>query len=451
MKSLNQIWAMELGALNTLMSQCKPQADEGDGDECEGTSQEDKGYQNYYGIALINVSGVLVKYDGLLCRLFGGVSTMDIAEQVIKAVNDSSVNGILIRIDSPGGMVSGVETLGNLLKRVNKPVWAYIDDMGASGAYWLASQCSRIYSNRTALIGSIGVYQVVQDTSKLYENAGVAVTVVKAGEFKGTGEDGTPITKPQLNDIQRTINDIYGLFVDAVATGRGMERNKAQTLADGRIHIASEAKQLGLIDEIGAIEDAIGEMINMSNKNINVSNTETNTQPVAIETVASATETPVAAVIETPVATATETPVAAVEPIATETETPAVETKVETVIEAKVEAVIPTAVDPLKDAKVAGYAEGMQDSQNRLQAVIAACENDVQFAIAQFMNGHDVGKAKQEYATHKEAMGGTAPIAIALVAPIEAKTPEQEWDGMSASQKAAFMNRKDWFIASKKI
>lgn len=212
-------------------------------------------------VALIDLIGPMTKYGSSLT----GGGTVQTRRAVRQAAADPEVGGILLRIHSPGGSVSGTGDLANDVRAAaaNKPIMAYAEDLVASAAYWVASQASAIHASANAEIGSIGTYAVVEDWSKVYDEAGVKVHVVKAGAFKAAGIEGTPITDDQLAEMQREVDAINALFVQGVASGRKLELNRAAELADGRVHIASEAKRLGLIDELGTIDAAMSALRNM--------------------------------------------------------------------------------------------------------------------------------------------------------------------------------------------
>lgn len=207
-------------------------------------------------VAVVSITGSLMKQQS---SMGGGTSTA-MAKRTIRALaNDPNIGAIVLRIDSPGGTVAGTEELAAEIANANKkkPVLAYIEDLGASAAYWVASQAREISANATALVGSIGTYGVVQDMSALAAKEGVKVHVVRAGAYKGAGVPGTEVTQGQLAEMQRTVNALNSHFLNGVANGRGMAIERVQTLADGRVHIASEAKSIGLIDHISTLDETI--------------------------------------------------------------------------------------------------------------------------------------------------------------------------------------------------
>jgi len=218
-------------------------------------SEEQESYQLRDGVAVIQLVGVLTKGGGW----WADSSMMDVQAQVERAAADPAVNAILLRIDSPGGTVAGVSDLAEAVyaARQKKPVTAYISDLGASAAFYVASQAGRIYGDTDAMVGSIGVYCVVPDFSEMAAKEGIKIHVVKAGAMKGAGQPGTAITEEQLADFQREIDQLNETFVDAVARGRGWPRQKVQALNDGRVHVGTYAVANGLLDGVMSFEQAL--------------------------------------------------------------------------------------------------------------------------------------------------------------------------------------------------
>lgn len=204
--------------------------------------------------AVIQVSGILIKSVPYIFKFFGINATGydDIINSINDATLDPKIKNITLNITSPGGMVSGVIETATVIEKARKvkPVNAIVEDLCCSAAYWLASCCDRIYSNKTAEIGSIGVYTVLTDFSKMYESEGVKVEIVKSGEFKGTGEPGTEITDNQKKPIQQNVDGLARYFISAVAEGRGISFSDVSELATGQVWLAAEALQLKLIDNV---------------------------------------------------------------------------------------------------------------------------------------------------------------------------------------------------------
>jgi signal peptide peptidase SppA len=218
------------------------------------------------GVAVIRLRGPMMKYVN---SMSDGASTVFARRQLRQAVEDDQVGAILLVLDSPGGTVAGTMDLASEVGKAaaKKPVHAFIDDLTASAAYWVASQATKVFANNpTALVGSIGTFAVLYDYSKAAEQLGVKVHVVKAGDFKGTGVPGTEITEEQIANIQRIVNALNTEFLNGVAKGRNLSLEKVQEIADGRVHPAAEAIGKGLVDDVQSFDETLAGLSNQNRK-----------------------------------------------------------------------------------------------------------------------------------------------------------------------------------------
>lgn len=210
------------------------------------------------GIAHIPLIGMMTKGGSS----YGGASTVRVRQMLRMASADKSVSAILLHVDSNGGTVAGTAALADDMKAVNaqKPVYAHIEDSTASAAYWIASQARRVTAERTSLIGSIGTFAYIVDTSGEFEKKGWVAHVISTGKYKGMGADGTKITDEELAYIQERVDNINEHFIADIATGRNMDVASVRKLADGRVHDAEKAKEFGLIDAVQSIDDTVNEI-----------------------------------------------------------------------------------------------------------------------------------------------------------------------------------------------
>lgn len=188
---------------------------------------------------------------------FGGTSTVQLRRDIRNAASDPNVSGILLDIDSPGGTVAGTADLAAEVRaaRRKKPVWAHIDDLGASAAYWVASQADQVFANdKTALVGSIGTLMTVYDFSGAAEKDGVKALVFATGPLKGAGAKGAPVSEDQRAYFQKLVDDSQASFDSAVRSGRGMTADQLASVRTGGVFTASEARDLKLIDGIRSID-----------------------------------------------------------------------------------------------------------------------------------------------------------------------------------------------------
>ena len=227
--------------------------------------RDPRGYELRGSIAVIPMRGVIAKYAH---QVNGSSQPRGIASETVlrglrAALEDDAVRGILLNIDSPGGSVSGVPALAEevLASKAEKPVWAHAQDMMASAAYWIGSQAERVYASRAATVGSIGVYAAIVDQSRAFENEGLRVHVLRAGEHKGAGVAGSPIEKADLEQLQKHVDQTRELFVEAIAQGREqLELDQIRELATGDTWLAPEALERGLIDGVLSFEQTLAQL-----------------------------------------------------------------------------------------------------------------------------------------------------------------------------------------------
>lgn len=226
--------------------------------ESSGVSK-DEPYQIIDGIAIIPVKGVLSKAPSLFERVvYDAVSMIEIKNKINHAVNNNSVEAIILDTDSPGGTVDGTEELSDFIYslRGSKKIVVFCDGLIASAAYWVGSSADAIYlSSGTAQAGSIGVRTTHYDFSKWNENMGLKVTEVFAGRYKTVGSEDKPLSEEDKDYIQARIDYMYSIFVNAVARNRsvGVDTVLSQ-MADAKMFIGQQAVDAGLVDGVSTFE-----------------------------------------------------------------------------------------------------------------------------------------------------------------------------------------------------
>jgi len=173
--------------------------------------------------------------------------------------NDSQIKAVVLRIESPGGAVGPSQELYSELKQLGeeKPVVASIGNVGASGGYYIACAAEKIYANPGSITGSIGVVAQFVSYEKLLQWAMVDVEVIKSGEFKDIGSPFREMTDADRQYIQELIDNVYTQFKDAVGESRGLDAAQMDKVAEGKIYTGAQARELGLVDELGTINDAV--------------------------------------------------------------------------------------------------------------------------------------------------------------------------------------------------
>ncbi len=211
-------------------------------------------------IGLIYVEGVITGAREEAGLFSGTASGQSLMEQLKRAREDESIKAVLIRINSPGGSSAASQEVGeevDKLRRSGKKVVASMGDVAASGGYWIAAKCDRIVADPATMTGSIGVIMDLQNLQELFDKIGITPETIKSGPYKDIGSINRPLTPAERAILQSMVDDIYSQFVDVVAKGRKMDRNKVLDLADGRVFTGKQAKSNGLIDELGNFYDAI--------------------------------------------------------------------------------------------------------------------------------------------------------------------------------------------------
>lgn len=209
------------------------------------------------GIALIDLAGSVMKYSSSFSN---STSTVNLRQLIRKADAADEVSQILLRVDSPGGTVSGVAEVFADLKAATKPTTVFVEDLAASAGYWIAAGADRIFANSMARVGSIGVFTVIADSSKAAEELGFKVHLVTTGEFKGAFSDGVPVTDSQVAYLQTLINQTFDVFLGAVAEGRGIPLAQVKALANGKVWSAQESVDLKLIDGVKTFDEVVAEL-----------------------------------------------------------------------------------------------------------------------------------------------------------------------------------------------
>lgn len=205
-------------------------------------------------IALIHIDGAI---SGTGSSIDGVVTPEDIIDQLDQAANDPSVKAVLLRIDSPGGTVAASQEIAMAVERMDVPVVSSIGDIGASGAYMVASQSDHIVAAPGSAVGSIGVIMQLTNLQGLLDKVGVEFTVITKGDLKDTGSPYRSITTTEVALIDEQMTVAYEQFIADVAKGRDMDIDEVRELATGWAWMGTEALDLGLVDSLGNYSDGV--------------------------------------------------------------------------------------------------------------------------------------------------------------------------------------------------
>jgi signal peptide peptidase SppA len=193
-----------------------------------------------------------------------GTSTEILSAQIEAAIADPAVTSIVLDIDSPGGGVFGVEEVADTIRaaRAQKPIIAVSNALAASAAYWIASAASEVVVTPSGLVGSIGVYSMHEDHSKELAEAGIDVTLIRAGKFKAEDNPFGPLTDDARAAIQERVDAYYALFTRDVAKGRGASIDAVRNgFGEGRVVGAKEAVDLGLADRVATMDVVLADLV----------------------------------------------------------------------------------------------------------------------------------------------------------------------------------------------
>ena len=184
-----------------------------------------------------------------------------VREELEKAANDDAVRALVVKINSPGGTVTATDILYRELSafkaRRKIPVVATILDVGASGGYYVALAADTIIAHPTTVTGSIGVMMLTVNAEGLLKQVGVAPLTIKSGAKKDMGSPFRALSDEERRIFQTIIDGLHARFVALIAKARRLPEAKVQELADGRVFTAEQARSLGLVDEVGYLEDAL--------------------------------------------------------------------------------------------------------------------------------------------------------------------------------------------------
>jgi protease-4 len=219
-------------------------------------------------VVIIDIEGMILnaRPSGLLSS---GENPMSLfRERLDAAADDRHVKAVVLRINSPGGAVTASDIMYqevvNFRRDTGKPVVACMMDVAASGAFYIAMGCDKVYAHPTTVTGSIGVIMSLYNASGLFAKIGVTSDPIKSGPNKDLGNPARPMTDAERAILQAMVNSFYDQFVQVVARGRNLPEEQVRALADGRVYTGLESKKAGLVDEVGYLEDALRDAMSLA-------------------------------------------------------------------------------------------------------------------------------------------------------------------------------------------
>lgn len=197
-------------------------------------------------VALIRVTGIII-------------DSTSVIEELKEYAKDSSIKAIVLRVDSPGGAVAPSQEIHEeiIKAKQNKKIIVSMGTVAASGGYYISAPADRIVANAGTLTGSIGVIMELPNIEGLMKKIGVETQIVKSGKHKDIASVFRSLTPEEKQILQTVLDDVHNQFITAVAEGRGKKFEDIKNIADGRIFTGRMAKEIGLVDELGNLQDAI--------------------------------------------------------------------------------------------------------------------------------------------------------------------------------------------------
>ncbi|WP_066186923.1 MULTISPECIES: signal peptide peptidase SppA [Gracilibacillus] len=215
-------------------------------------------------IAVLNVNGVIQDSGGAASFMSTGYNHQSFMEMLEQAGEDSSVGGIILRVNTPGGgVVESAEIHDKIVEikeTYDKPVYVSMGNTAASGGYYISAPVDKIVAHNATLTGSIGVIMESYNFSELADQLGIDVNTIKSGEFKDIMSSTRDMTDEERELLQTMIDDMYADFVQVIVDGRDMTEDRVRELGDGRVYTGSQAQEVGLVDELGSFDDTVAMM-----------------------------------------------------------------------------------------------------------------------------------------------------------------------------------------------
>lgn len=204
-------------------------------------------------IMVVNVDGLIANDD----------SNDYIVEKLDEALDDDTIKGVILHVNSPGGSVYASEKIAKKIEEIkekNIPVYSVMQELAASGGYYISAPCDKIYASNETFTGSIGVIMQSYSLEGLFEKYGIKEQNIKTGKMKDAGSTGRDMDKEEKEYFQGLVDSAFSRFVKVVADGRDMSEDEVRKLADGRVYDGSQAVKNGLVDEIGDLDDAVADI-----------------------------------------------------------------------------------------------------------------------------------------------------------------------------------------------
>lgn len=206
-------------------------------------------------VAVVRVEGTILSGDNADSAADAVSGT--VISELLSANADPTIKAIVLRVDSPGGSVTGSSQIWETINELDKPIVASMASMAASGGYYVSAPADYIIARPDTLTGSLGVIMTMYDATELMEKVGLKVIDITSGENKAIGSMFAEMTPAQKEILESLTAESYTEFVRVISEGRGLTTEEVLVLADGRVYSGRQAFELGLVDQLGNFDDAI--------------------------------------------------------------------------------------------------------------------------------------------------------------------------------------------------
>ena len=208
-------------------------------------------------VALIPIHGVILGSEDSESFFETVTSSLDTVKFIEKADKNPNVKAIILEINSPGGSAVASEEIANAVKKTNKTTVAWIREAGASGAYWIASSADYVVASRVSITGSIGVIASYLEFPGLLQRYNVSYQRLVSGKYKDIGSPYKELTSEEKAIFQQNLDYIRDYFVSEVAKNRNLNRKDVDKIANGLFYLGAQAKDFGLVDELGGKDEVV--------------------------------------------------------------------------------------------------------------------------------------------------------------------------------------------------
>ena len=211
-------------------------------------------------VAIVPIEGTIAAADDTMGGVLPTTTPEGLADALSQAGSDPSVAAVVLEINSPGGGVTASDEMHQSIldfeKNTGKPVVVSMQDVAASGGYYISTPADRIVANETTLTGSLGVIFEITNFSEAAKKYGIKQVVIKSGKYKDIGSAFREMTPEERDIFQSIVDDSYAQFVDVISEGRDIPEARVREIADGRVYSGLQAKKLGLVDSFGGLDEA---------------------------------------------------------------------------------------------------------------------------------------------------------------------------------------------------